>query len=155
MVCLAKVRLQQLYDALRRRWRQIDNATQISGDKTWPVQEVLRRALIERDAAKDRLELHQQRCEACSPRRRTSALDGLSGRRCESVTLGSERRRQSGRTEWVTLLLQGDKGTAYLLQQFWGIGIVSNRVPYLPLIFSGSVQLNFRGSGVFRSASRN
>ena len=62
---------------------------------------------------------------------RTSALDGLSGRRCESVTLGSERRRQSGRTEWVTLLLQGDKGTAYLLQQFWGIGIVSSVSPYL------------------------
>jgi hypothetical protein len=69
MVCLTKVRLQELYDALRRRWRHINNATQISGDKTWFVQEVLRRALIERDAAKDRLELHEQRCELCSPRR--------------------------------------------------------------------------------------
>jgi hypothetical protein len=68
MVCLAKVRLQQLYDAARRRWRQIDNATQISGDKTGIVQEVLRRALIERDAAKDRLELHEQRCETCARR---------------------------------------------------------------------------------------
>jgi hypothetical protein len=75
MVCLAKVRLQQLYDALRRRWRQIDNATQISGDKTWLVQEVLRRALIERDAAKDRLKLHQRRCEVCAPGKPRSRAD--------------------------------------------------------------------------------
>jgi hypothetical protein len=75
MVCLTKVRLQQLYDALRRRWRQIDNATQISGDKTGLVQEVLRRALIERDAAKDRLELHEQRCETCAHGRSRSRSD--------------------------------------------------------------------------------
>jgi hypothetical protein len=75
MACLEKVRLQQLYEAALRRWGQIRDASQISGDNTWLVQEVKRRALIERDAAKDRLELHEQRCETCARRRLPSRAD--------------------------------------------------------------------------------
>jgi hypothetical protein len=75
MACLEKVRLQQLYEAALRRWGQIRDASQISGDNTWLVQEVKRRALIERDAAKDRLELHEQRCETCARRRLPSQAD--------------------------------------------------------------------------------
>jgi hypothetical protein len=72
---MEKVRLQQLYDAALGRWGQIHGASQISGDNTWLVQEVERRALIERDAAKDRLVLHQQRCETCARHRPRSRSD--------------------------------------------------------------------------------
>ena len=65
MTCLEKVRLKQLYEASLRRWGQIHED---SGANTWLVQEVKRRALIERDAAKERLELHEQHCEVCSRR---------------------------------------------------------------------------------------
>ena len=75
MACLEKVRLQQLYEAALRRWGQIRDASQISGDNPWLVQEVKRRTLIERDAAKDRLELHQQRCETCARQRPRSRSD--------------------------------------------------------------------------------
>jgi hypothetical protein len=75
MICLEKVRLQQLYEAALRRWGQILEAPQIPGDNTWLVQEVLRRALIERDAAKDRLQLHQRRCEMCSRSKGRSRVD--------------------------------------------------------------------------------
>jgi hypothetical protein len=64
MTCLEKVRLKQLFEATLRRWGQIHEDC----DDTWLVQEVKRRALIERDAAKERLELHEQRCEVCSRR---------------------------------------------------------------------------------------
>jgi hypothetical protein len=50
MTCLEKVRLKQLYEASLRRWRQIHEDCA----NTWLVQEVKRRALSERDAAKDR-----------------------------------------------------------------------------------------------------
>jgi hypothetical protein len=67
MTCLEKVRLQQLYEAAAHRLGQIhDGPLQIAAEHAWLVQEVLRRTLIERDAAKDRLELHRQRCEMCS-----------------------------------------------------------------------------------------
>ena len=75
MACLEKVRLQQLYEAALRRWGQIHEASQISSDNTWLVQEVFRRTLIERDAAKNRLELHKQRCETCARRRPRSQSD--------------------------------------------------------------------------------
>jgi hypothetical protein len=76
MSCQEKVRLQQLYEAALRRWGQIDHeSSQISGDNIWLVQEVKRRALIERDAAKDRLDLHEQRCETCARRRPRSRSD--------------------------------------------------------------------------------
>jgi hypothetical protein len=73
MTCLEKVRLQQLYEAAVRRWGVIREAPRIPGDNTWLVQEVLRRALSERDAAKDRLELHQRRCELCGRGKARSA----------------------------------------------------------------------------------
>jgi RNA polymerase-binding transcription factor DksA len=66
MTCLEKVRLKQLHEASLRRWGQIHEDSQMSGANTWLVQEVKRRALSERDAAKDRLELHEQHCEVCS-----------------------------------------------------------------------------------------
>jgi hypothetical protein len=75
MTCLEKVRLQQLYEAAVRRWGHIHGSSQISGENTWLVQEVLRRALIERDAAKDRLKLHQRRCEVCAPGKPRSRAD--------------------------------------------------------------------------------
>jgi hypothetical protein len=75
MSCLEKVRLQKLYEAALRRWGQIHGSSQISGGNTWLVQEVLRRALIERDAAKDRLELHQRRCDICAPDKPGSRAD--------------------------------------------------------------------------------
>jgi hypothetical protein len=51
MVCPEKIRLQQHYDVAVRRWRQVDSHSQIT-----PLTEELRkRALAERDAAKDRL----------------------------------------------------------------------------------------------------
>jgi hypothetical protein len=76
MTCLEKVRLQQLYEAALRRLGQIHHgSSQISGDNTWLVQEVKRRALIERDAAKDRLELHQRHCEVCARRRPRPRVD--------------------------------------------------------------------------------
>ena len=74
MSCLEKVRLQKLYEAALRRWGQIHAAVEI-GDNSWLVQEVLRRTLIERDAAKDRLELHEQHCETCIRRRPRSRSD--------------------------------------------------------------------------------
>jgi hypothetical protein len=74
MDCLGKVRLQQLYDAALRRWGQIHDASQTSVENTWLSREVERRALIERDAAKDRLELHQKRCETCARRRPRSRV---------------------------------------------------------------------------------
>jgi hypothetical protein len=75
MTCLEKVRLKQLYEASLSRWGQIHHGSSQSGDNTWLVQEVKRRALIERDAAKDRLELHEQHCEICARRRTRSRLD--------------------------------------------------------------------------------
>jgi hypothetical protein len=75
MTCLERVRLQQLYEAALRRWGQIQEASQMSGDNTWLVQEVKRRALIERDAAKDRLALHRRRCEICSRVKARSRVD--------------------------------------------------------------------------------
>ncbi len=76
MSCLEKARLQQLYEAALRRWGQINHeASQISGDNAWLVQEVKRRALIDRDAAKDRLDLHERRCETCARRRPRSRPD--------------------------------------------------------------------------------
>ena len=76
MSCLEKVRLQQLYEAALRRWGQIHHeSSQISGDNIWLVQEVKRRTLIERDAAKARLDLHEQRCETCARRRLRSRSD--------------------------------------------------------------------------------
>jgi hypothetical protein len=75
MACLEKVRLKQLYEASLRRWGQIHHGPPQSSDNTWLFQEVKRRALIERDAAKDRLELHQRLCEVCSRRRPRSRLD--------------------------------------------------------------------------------
>jgi hypothetical protein len=69
MTCLEKVRLKQLYEASLSRCGQIHHGSSQSNDNTWLVQEVKRRALIERDAAKDRLELHEQHCEVCSRRR--------------------------------------------------------------------------------------
>lgn len=75
MTCLEKVRLKQLFEATLRRSGQIHEDPQMSGDNTWLVQEVKRRALIERDAAKDRLELHERHCEVCSRRRPRSRAE--------------------------------------------------------------------------------
>jgi hypothetical protein len=65
MTCPEKIRLQQLYEATHKRWAQMHESSQTSGENTWLVQEVLRRALNERDAAKDRLKAHQRSCQTC------------------------------------------------------------------------------------------
>jgi hypothetical protein len=65
MACLEKTRLQQLYEATHHRWTHMHGSPQTPGENTWLVQEVLRRALNERDAAKDRLKAHQRSCDTC------------------------------------------------------------------------------------------
>lgn len=67
MVCTEKIRLQQHYDVAVRRWRQFDAHSQI----THLTEELRKRALAERDAAKDRLTTHQQNCKTCRAPQRT------------------------------------------------------------------------------------
>jgi hypothetical protein len=59
--------LQQLYDAALRRWAQIQTPSQLFSQSTYMTEEVRRRVLIERNAAKSRLSKHQQNCRKCRP----------------------------------------------------------------------------------------
>lgn len=74
MACLEKIRLQQHYDVAVRRWRQVDAHSQI----THLTEELRKRALAERDAAKDRLTTHQQNCKTCRAPKRTRGLESDS-----------------------------------------------------------------------------
>jgi hypothetical protein len=65
MACLEKIRLQQLYDAALRRWAQMQASSQLFGQSTYLTEEVRKRALAERNAAKARLSMHQQHCKKC------------------------------------------------------------------------------------------
>jgi hypothetical protein len=68
MACPEELRLQQLYDAALRRWAQIQTPSQLFEQSTYMTEEVRRRVLIERNAAKSRLSMHQQNCRKCRPR---------------------------------------------------------------------------------------
>jgi hypothetical protein len=64
MTCLERHRPQQLYDASLRRWRQIATR-ELLDESPYLKEEVRRRTLNERDAAKKRLLMHQQVCGTC------------------------------------------------------------------------------------------
>jgi hypothetical protein len=64
MMCPEKLRLQQLYEASVRRWA-LRATTQWFGEATYLTEEVRRRALAERNAAKTRLTMHKQHCKIC------------------------------------------------------------------------------------------
>jgi hypothetical protein len=68
MACLEKIRLQQLYDAALRRWAQIQASSQLFGQSTYMTEEVRKRVLAERNAAKARLTMHKQHCKKCRPK---------------------------------------------------------------------------------------
>jgi hypothetical protein len=64
MTCLERHRLQQIYDASLRRFGQIETR-ELLGESSYLKEEVQRRTLNERDAAKKRLLMHQQACGTC------------------------------------------------------------------------------------------
>ena len=55
----------QLYDAAKRHWAQIQASSQLFGQATYMTLEVKERALVERNAAKARLTMHEQNCNTC------------------------------------------------------------------------------------------
>jgi hypothetical protein len=65
MTCTEKIRLQQLYEVSFRRWAQIAASSQLFGQSTYLTNDVRQRVLDDRNAAKDRLLMHQQNCKAC------------------------------------------------------------------------------------------
>jgi hypothetical protein len=69
MDCPEKIRLQQLYEAALRRCAQVQASSQLFGQATSLTEEVRQRALIDRNAAKNRLAVHTLNCNAC--RRKT------------------------------------------------------------------------------------
>jgi hypothetical protein len=68
MACPEQLRLQQLYDASLRRWAQVQRWAELFGQPTYLAEEVKRRVMIERNAAKNRLAMHQQKCKNCRPK---------------------------------------------------------------------------------------
>jgi hypothetical protein len=56
----------QHYDVALRRWYQVEASTQLYGQPTYMTEEVRKRALDERHAAKARLTMHQEQCNKCS-----------------------------------------------------------------------------------------
>jgi hypothetical protein len=64
MTCPEKIRLQQLYDTAIRRWAQA-TLSQLFGQSAYLTEEVRKRALVERNAVKARLTMHQQHCKKC------------------------------------------------------------------------------------------
>lgn len=76
MVCVEKRRLQELYDAANRRWAQIQASSQLFGQATYMRLEVKERALVERNAAKARLTMHEQNCKRCHAPSVTRAPEG-------------------------------------------------------------------------------
>jgi hypothetical protein len=65
MTCLERQRLQQLYDASLRRWGQVAASSQLFGQSAYLTEEVRLRTLAERDAAQNRLLMHQRVCGTC------------------------------------------------------------------------------------------
>src|SRR5580704_8436591 len=65
MACPERLRLQQLYEVSVRRWAQVAASSQLFGQPTLPSDDVQLRVLADRNAAKNRLLVHQQRCKRC------------------------------------------------------------------------------------------
>ena len=74
MACPEKIRLLQLYEAAIRRWAQLQASSQLLAQSTYLTEEVRKRTLIECNAAKARLTMHQRHCTKCrAPKRYRSA----------------------------------------------------------------------------------
>jgi hypothetical protein len=72
MACHEYIRLRQHYEASLRHWGQIllSPVAETIGPAARVAAEVKQKALIERDAANDRMTLHKQTCSACNPKLR-------------------------------------------------------------------------------------
>jgi hypothetical protein len=68
MACPDKVRLQQLYEVAVRQWAQVQATFQLFVPPTLLTEAVRKKALAERNAANNRLVMHQQNCKTCNPK---------------------------------------------------------------------------------------
>lgn len=65
MACPERLRLQQLFEVSVRRWAQVAASSQLFGQPTSLTDDVRLRVLADRNAAKNRLLAHQQKCKRC------------------------------------------------------------------------------------------
>lgn len=65
MACPERLRLQQLYEVSLRRWAQVAASSQLFGQSTLLTDEVRVKILADRNAAKNRLLIHQEKCKTC------------------------------------------------------------------------------------------
>jgi hypothetical protein len=65
MACPERLRLQQLLEVSVRRWAQVAASSQLFGQTTFDADDVRLRVLAERNAANNRLLMHQQECNRC------------------------------------------------------------------------------------------
>jgi hypothetical protein len=65
MACPERLRLQQLYEVSLRRWAQIAASSQLFGQSTFLTDQVRRKVIADRNAAKNRLLMHQEQCKTC------------------------------------------------------------------------------------------
>jgi hypothetical protein len=74
MVCSEYNRLRQHYEASLRHWGQVllSAGAEPIGATARLAAEVRQKALLERDAANDRMCLHKQTCSVCNPKLRAS-----------------------------------------------------------------------------------
>ena len=62
MACPERLRLQQLYEVSVLWWAQVAASSQLFGEPTLHSDDVRLRVLADRNAAKNRLLVHQQKC---------------------------------------------------------------------------------------------
>jgi hypothetical protein len=65
MACPERLRLQQLYEVSLRRWAQIAASSQLFGQPAFLTDEVRLRVIADRNAAKNQLLIHQEKCKTC------------------------------------------------------------------------------------------
>ena len=65
MACPERLRLQQLYEVSLRRWAQIAASSQLFGQSTLLTDQVRLKVIADRNAAKNRLLMHQEQCKTC------------------------------------------------------------------------------------------
>jgi hypothetical protein len=70
MACFEYDRLRLHYEASLRRWGQVllSPVAESVGAPARVAAEVKQKALVERDAASDRMRLHKQTCSLCNPK---------------------------------------------------------------------------------------
>jgi hypothetical protein len=68
MACPDKVRLQQLYEVAVRQWAQVQATFKLFVPPTVLTEAMRTKALAERNAANNRLIMHQQNCKTCRPK---------------------------------------------------------------------------------------